>query len=390
MRKRILFVGHIYYSNWYLSRELRKIGWKADVVNIDEDLSSQLYFHGEDYTFDSRTVKGKIWQLLFYITSLFRYDIFHFSNAEGMIFGWTVHRLFSVIFGKGSEIKFLKLIGKKIVYTNNGCRDGVLQSSFSKWGNFSICSICPWKDDLNVCSDDKNKEWGEFRNKYADYQCLLGGNRKDYNIGETIKESPWAYSLSKDFWDPNILIPSNYLLPLKDSTIKLYHAVGNFDSRSKNNKTIKSTEVYLNLVDKMKREGFDVELIFFKDVDSKKIKYYQMQADIVVDMLTYGWFGSNVREALMLGKVVVCNLRTEWLDSAREELPDFIDELPIINANPDNVYSVIKELILNKYERLRIGEKSREFAVKWFGSENSAKRADIIYSNLLSFNKKRN
>ena len=40
-KKRILFVGHSYYHAWYLSRELRKLGWKADVLNIDKNIKNK-------------------------------------------------------------------------------------------------------------------------------------------------------------------------------------------------------------------------------------------------------------------------------------------------------------------------------------------------------------
>ena len=34
MRKSVLFVGQAYYNHWYLSRRLRDLGWKADLVDI--------------------------------------------------------------------------------------------------------------------------------------------------------------------------------------------------------------------------------------------------------------------------------------------------------------------------------------------------------------------
>ena len=37
-------------------------------------------------------------------------------------------------------------------------------------------------------------------------------------------------------------------------------------------------------------------------------------------MLTYGFFGAGAREAMMLGKPVVCYLRDEWLDQMRAEI----------------------------------------------------------------------
>jgi glycosyltransferase involved in cell wall biosynthesis len=146
---------------------------------------------------------------------------------------------------------------------------------------------------------------------------------------------------------------------------------------------IKSTHIYIPTVERLKAEGHNVELIFFNDVPNKKLRYYQAQADIMVDMLTFGFFGATVREAMMLGKPVVCFLRPEWLDSMRREIPEYVDELPVINATPYTVYDVLKDLIEHPEKRKEIGRRSREFAVKWHSAEAGARRFDQVYSRLL-------
>ena len=50
-RPSVLFAGQSYYHAWYLSRELRKLGWRADVLNWDVAPDSQGFYHGEDYAF---------------------------------------------------------------------------------------------------------------------------------------------------------------------------------------------------------------------------------------------------------------------------------------------------------------------------------------------------
>ena len=74
----------------------------------------------------------------------------------------------------------------------------MLQSSFAKWGPESVCSICSWNDQPEICSDERNKEWGEFRNKVIDYQCNTG-NKVDYNTAPTIHESPQFYCLDEEY-----------------------------------------------------------------------------------------------------------------------------------------------------------------------------------------------
>ena len=70
-----------------------------------------------------------------------------------------------------------------------------------------------------------------------------------------------------------------------------------------------------------------------------------------------------------------------------EELPDFVQELPIISATKDTVEEVLVDLIHDPNKRLEIGKKSREFALKWHSSEVAATRFDSIYSELLGLTK---
>ena len=46
---------------------------------------------------------------------------------------------------------------------------------------------------------------------------------------------------------------------------------------------MKGTHVFVPLVERLKAQGLDVELMFFHDVPSREIRFYQAQADIVLD-----------------------------------------------------------------------------------------------------------
>lgn len=385
-RKAVLFVGQAYYNSWYLSRALREVGWTADLLNWDMNPGSQIYYHGEDFRIDYQSQADISNFFHFYFDSASRYDVFHFANKGGLQFGEPMRAAVKTLLGEdGFEIRFLKALGKKIVYSNNGCLDGVSQTAFSRWGPESVCSICRWQHESTVCSDERNLAWGKFRNEVTDYQCLLGGNRADYNDDSRVHEVPEFYCLDKDLWHPDIEIPEQYRLPrLPPQGVRLYHAVGHRTERTRSDGVnIKSSHIYLPLVDRLRAEGHQLELIEPEGIPNKEVRYLQSQADIFLEMLTFGWFGANAREAMMLGKPVICFLRPEWLESARKEIPDYIDELPIISATPQTVETVLRDLITNKEKRLEIGRRSRDFAVKWHSAEAGAHRFDQIYSQLL-------
>lgn len=384
-RGSVLYVGQAYYNAWYLSRELRKLGWRADVLNWDPDPDSSRFYHGEDFRFTYGSRLDPVKHLAFYLRALARYDVFHFSNAHGIRFGQLLHDYASRFFSEGDEVRLLKRLGGKIVYTNNGCLDGVSQTSFSRWGDRPVCLDCPWRHVPAVCSDERNLRWGEFRNEVADFQILLGGNRVDYNVDPTIHEVPEFYCLDEGVWRPDLEVPHRFRLDLPDHTVKIYHAVGNAKSRTEpaTMRNIKSTHIYVPLIEELKRDGYDIELMFLHDIPNRDVCFYQVQADIVVDMLTYGFFGAGVREAMMLGKPVVCYLRPEWLESMREEIPAYVDELPIVSATPDTVRDVLVDLIEHPAKRKELGRRGREFALRWHSAAAGARRFDAIYSELL-------
>lgn len=385
-RPAVLFAGQSYYHAWYLSRELRKLGWRADVLNWNYNPDSQGFYHGEDYRFrwDPRRGHGVMRHLAFYLRSLPRYDVYHFSNAQGIRFGHALHSWVSRRFHPYAEIELLRRLGKKIVYSNNGCLDGVSQTSFASWGDVPVCLDCPWRDKPEVCSDERNLDWGYNRNRLTDFQCTTGDNRKDYNDDPKVHEVPEFYCLDPDFWRPDLEVPERWKLDMPDSTVRIYHAVGNFNTRTAGGRNIKSTHIYVPLIEKMKAEGYDVELAFVHGVPNTDVRFVQVQADIVVDMLTFGWFGSNVREAMMLGKPVVCYLRPEWLDGMRKQVPGYIDELPVVSATPATVEDVLKDLVNDPERRRELGERGRQFALKYHSAEAGARRMDQIYRELLS------
>ena len=384
---RVLFAGQMYYHTWYASRALRDLGWKADVVHWDDHTANAGYYHGYDFLLETEGDDLLARHMRFFAWALSEYDIFHFSNAHAMFVSPLLRAHFADRWGgEGAELRLLRALGKKVVYSNNGCLDGVTQTSFARWGPWSVCEDCVFRTRPDVCSDERNARWGAFRNAHVDLQLSNGGNRVDFNDHPTMHDVPEFYCMDPDVWRPDLEIPPDLRLDLPASTVKLYHAVGNFDIRTNSDtgRNIKSTHIYIPLVERLKASGIDVELVFATGLANMDVRFLQAQSDIVVDMLTVGIFGANVREALMLGKPAVCFLRPEWLDSMRREIPEYVDELPIVNATPDTIEPVLRDLIGNPEKRAEIGRRSRAFAVKWHSGEAGARRLDALYRRLLT------
>ena len=67
----------------------------------------------------------------------------------------------------------------------------------------------------------------------------------------------------------------------------------------------------------------------------------------------------------------------------RREIPDYIDELPVVSATPETVEDVLKELVENPARRRELGERGRRFALKYHSAAAGARRMDAIYRELL-------
>jgi glycosyltransferase involved in cell wall biosynthesis len=96
-----------------------------------------------------------------------------------------------------------------------------------------------------------------------------------------------------------------------------------------------------------------------------------VQADIIVEQLRYGWWGSTGVETMALGKPVICYLRPAWKDLFLTNFPEY-QNLPIVEATVDNFYEVLKHLLDNPEQRAKYGESSRKFAIEHFDPGKNA------------------
>ena len=140
-------------------------------------------------------------------------------------------------------------------------------------------------------------------------------------------------------------------------------------------------------MEQLQREGYPVRLDLVTNVPNKELIPRQLQAHIICDQLTFGWFGANAREGMMLGKPVICFLRPEWLADVAREIPEYVAELPIVSATPQTVEAVLKDLLQNPEKRQELGRRGRLFAKKWHERSAGARQVDAIYRQLLGGNR---
>jgi len=139
-------------------------------------------------------------------------------------------------------------------------------------------------------------------------------------------------------------------------------------------KRLKGTEYILGAVARLEKEHALRLLLLDRVPHRQAIQTYQT-ADIVVDQVLGGTYGVLAVEAMALGKPVVCYVR----EDLRETYPE---ELPIVSANPEDVYQKLKMLVENAPLRHRLGIRGREYVERYHDSMKIAEQLVGLYERL--------
>jgi glycosyltransferase involved in cell wall biosynthesis len=103
-------------------------------------------------------------------------------------------------------------------------------------------------------------------------------------------------------------------------------------------------------------------------------------ADILIDQVLAGFYGALAVELMAMGKPVVCYLREEDMHHLPEGMRE---DMPIINAEPDTLYEVLKEwLTTRKGELAERGRQGRAFAEKWHNPAKIARQVLDDYESV--------
>ena len=91
----------------------------------------------------------------------------------------------------------------------------------------------------------------------------------------------------------------------------------------------------------MKDEGYDIDLRLLEKSNDEVLKEIN-NADLIVDQLIIGWYAMFAIESMALEKPVICYLREDLLDFYSQKDIRSCENLPLINATPQNIYHKIK------------------------------------------------
>lgn len=321
------------------AKAVNKLGHEADVVAFRR--------HSFDYHVDvdlnlktSKWLKNWFAMGKLFWHCVFNYDVFHF--AHGM-----------TLLPRHIDLPILKLLGKKILMHFTGCEMRIKHSELARREEFIVCKECK-----KECDDREKEKNFALLSKYVDF--FLGGADPSYyaNFPPRRFNSDIKLCIDLELWKPNEV--SRKTCPV------IIHAPSN--------PHIKGTKYVLEAVEKLKKE-YDFEFKLLRNVPNNRVKEFIQDADIVVDQLLIGWYGTFAVESMALGKPVLCYLRADCLS--------FKPNVPIVNTNAHTVYENLKRLIEDPELRITIGRKSRKYVEEEHDSLKIGRMLVDLYESLL-------
>ena len=144
---------------------------------------------------------------------------------------------------------------------------------------------------------------------------------------------------------------------------------------SPTHKAKKGTDAVLKVIKELKKTNdFDFRLVY-KVPKLEAVKIVQ-KCDVFLDQFVMGAHGLAALEAMAFGKPSVCYIKPSVV-------PTYPPNLPIVNANQDNLYEVLKGLLEDGQRRHKIGRRGRAYVEKYHDAHKIAHDLVRIYEELL-------
>lgn len=382
-KKSILFVRPDFHCSFFYRDQFRKSGWKADIYLPRGYPDALLYSHEnllKPFCFSKESsylifLINQLLLILWWLTKFWRYD-YHIYYGSPPAVNFLENKLgLTKLFGDDFvfELFLSTFFGVKLIYLPSGCRENDLKETWKNFDNGNVCNNCGF---YNKCDDKLNKL--NFKRIKRYFEITIGNDSEAKKSNELIEKVIKYKIIDLNLWSPLLKVPPKHqLLPTKNLRIlhSSYLAKSGRDWQGRN---IKGSPFVLNAVQQLKNEGYPVEFLYVHDTPSNEMRFYQVQADIVVDQLIYGWWGSTLVEVSALGKPVVCYLRPAWKEFFLKNFPQY-SSLPVVEADTQSIYEVLKKLVTDADYRQQKGEESRRFAEMHFNPEmNTAELIKLL------------
>jgi glycosyltransferase involved in cell wall biosynthesis len=321
-----------------LSQALRNLGVDADSCSFKNNRYSYLADIQVHYA-ELPAKKAQKMRNDFFEEALEKYDIFHFHFGE-------------TFFPDKSDLRILKEHGKKLVVNHRGS-DVRMLSVARGFHNPYVTVKSAWRDERKIRANL------EILSAYIDHAVV-----NDYEL----------LSYVEPFYKNVHILPHAIETGKIQPQYPADHAKP-FLVHAPTHREIKGSKFVVDAIERLRQEGFDLDFALIEDFAHQEAMELYQKATLVIDQLLIGAYGHLSVESMAMGKPVVCYIR----DDVRVTYPA---GLPIISANPDTVYHVLKSLLQHSGQLRTLGHQGRAYVQQYHDLEQVARKLVQIYAKL--------
>lgn len=221
-----------------------------------------------------------------------------------------------------------------------------------------MCQVYP--DFAHGARERSLKTQGRFA-RYG-FECLVPGFETESYVQKDIFPTPYGIKTR--------LIISDFDPKYPDAGERRPVVVHAPSHRGK-----KGTKAVLRAIDQLKcRYEFDFKLVHA--IEHSKALEIVRNCDVMLDQFIAGAYGVAALEAMAFGKPTLCYIRPSLLSN-------YPSDLPIINANQNNLVEVLGSLLEDGQRRHEIGRRSRAYVEKYHDAHQIARQLVSIYQELI-------
>lgn len=143
---------------------------------------------------------------------------------------------------------------------------------------------------------------------------------------------------------------------------------------------VKGTHFIMAAMDRLQREGIRADLSLVENATVEEAHRLYARADVLVDQLFAGWYGSLSVQLMAMGRPVIAYLREDDLQFIPSSMRA---DLPIIRASPSSIYEVLRDVLTwDRTHRAELGARSRKFVERWHDPRNIARALKRDYEEV--------
>jgi glycosyltransferase involved in cell wall biosynthesis len=260
---------------------------------------------------------------------------------------------FGFSFGEDTltDIPLLKRMGKKIIFYFHGCDILNREKTLAQYP-VSACACC----NPPRCNPNRDLTLA-MAGLYADAIWVSTPNLMEF--APNAKLFPQPLDVRKHTFTPS---PGQTKQP---GPVKIVH--------SPSAPKLKGTAYVRQTIAQLREEGIPVELLLLQGIPHDQLMAELAKADLAIDQLLFGAYGTFAVELMADGVPVICHIR----DELRELYPA---SPPIVSATPDSLADVIRDLVADTTQWNELSMQGRRYVEEYHSTAVAAKRAKEVYT----------